>query len=311
MLGKECRCKVPQVGQQGILLIRPVRCEFKGVAVGFLLSWPASCFLLLGIACGVRVVFRFSTIRNHKNLHKVEHSPACPERISQIAVYLVEGFLDVYASAFQFYVYQWQAIYENGYVIAIFMHTVFHLILVNDLQAVVIDVMFVDELDVFRQAVIHFQRQHIALALNHFGFVLNGHLLIRNHRQQAHPFRFAQRHVVQQFQLSAHVHQQPCLVLHLHILIPLRLQLLDESRLQLCLALIALGILLWDVVVRHHRRVLLLYYDFIVVCHHLLLPILPIIPPKNAKGRLNKKDNAKSPAEFMKPLKTLKLFDVS
>ena len=42
------------------------------------------------------------------------------------------------------------------------------------------------------------------------------------------------------------------------------------------------------------------YYDFIVV-HHLLLPILDNIPPKKAKGRLNRKDNAISPAA----LKTL------
>ena len=265
VLRKECRREVADVRQQRVLLVCPVRCKLKRVAVGLVLAWAAVGLLLLGEACGVRVVFRFCAVRDDEYLHVVEHSAACPERVPQVAVYLVEGLLDGHAPALQFDMHQRQTVHQYRHVVAVLMGTVGHLILVDYLQAVVVDVGLVDELDVLRRAIIQPQVQHVALALNHLRLVGDGHLFVANHGQQAAPLAIREHHVVQQLQLAAKVLQQPGLVLHLHVLVALTLKLLDERLLQRRLTLIALSRLRLHLVVRRHRLVLLLYYDFIVV----------------------------------------------
>ena len=79
VLRKECRGEVPDVCQQRVLLVSPVTGKFKRVAVRLVLARTSLCLLLLGIAGGVRVVFRFRPVRDDEYLHVVEHSPSCPE----------------------------------------------------------------------------------------------------------------------------------------------------------------------------------------------------------------------------------------
>ena len=140
-----------------------------------------------------------------------------------------------------------------------------HLILVNHLQSIVIDVLFVYQFDVLGQSIIQCQVQHIALALNHLRLVQDGHLFVADHGQQSCPFAIRQFDVVQQLQLVAQVTKQTFLVFHDYIHITLPHQLVYQVVLQFRLALISLCSFRHHVVVCHHRLVLLFYYDFIVV----------------------------------------------
>ena len=286
VLGEEGGSEISEVCQQVVLLIRPVGCKLKSVPVRLVLTLSAGVLCLLGKACGVRIILRLSAVRDHKHLHKVEHGPACPERIPQIAVDLVERLLDGNASAFQFDMHQWQSIHEDGHIVAILISAL-HLVLIDHLQTVVIDVGLVNQTDILRLAIIHRQVQDIALALNHLRLILDGHLVVRDHRQQARPLCIAQSHIVEQLQLMAQVLQQSCLILHLHILIALSLQLSDQSLLQLSFALIALSRLGLHVVVCHHRLVLLFYYDLIV--NHSNAEIICMVFPSISTSRVCEK----------------------
>ena len=94
---------------------------------------------------------------------------------------------------------------------------------------------------------------------------LNGHLFVGNHGQQPRPFAVAELDVVQQFQLLAQVAEQSFLVADDVIDIALCHQLVDESRLQLSLTLIALSWSVLHLEVCHHRLVLLFHYNLVVV----------------------------------------------
>ena len=141
--------------------------------------------------------------------------------------------------------------------------------MVGDLQTVVVDVLLVDELDVLRFSAVEREGQDVAFALQHLGLVLYLHLLVRNHGEQPGPLAVAQPDVVQGFQLFAEVTEQTFLVADDVIDIALRHQLVDEGRLQLRLALIALSRSFLHLVMRHYGLVLLFHYNLVVV--HLLV----------------------------------------
>ena len=178
---------------------------------------------------------------------------------------MVEGFFNRNAPTFQFDLHQGQSVHQNGDIIAVLeCPSLFH-ILVGDLQAIVVDVLLVDETDVLRFSTVEREGQDVAFALQHLGLVLNGHLLVRNHREQPGPLAVAQLDAVQGFQLFAEVTEQTFFVVDDVIDIALRHQLVDESRLQLRLALVALSRPFLHLEVRHHSLVLLFHYNFVVV----------------------------------------------
>ena len=266
VLGKERGGEVAEVCQPVVLLVGPVTGELEGVAVGLAsCSLPLAPFSLFGVASGIGVVFRFCAVRDDEDLHEVEHSPSCPERVAQIAVDLVEGFFDGNAPTFQFDLHQGQAVHQNGDVVAVLeCPSLFH-ILVGDLQTVVVDVLLVDESDVLRFAAVEREGQDVALALQHLGLVLYLHLLVRYHGEQPCPLAVAELDAIQGFQLFAQVAEQTFLVADDVIDIALRHQLIDEGRLQLRLALIALSRSFLHLVMRHYRLVLLFHYNLVVV----------------------------------------------
>ena len=266
VLGKERGGEVAEVCQPVVLLVGPVTGELEGVAVGLApCSLPLAPFSLFGVASGIGVVLRFCAVRDDEDLDEVEHSSSCPERVAQIAVDLVEGFLDGDASLLQFDVDQGQAVHQNGDIIAVLECATLLHILVGDLQTVVVDVLLVDESDVLRFSAVEREGQDVAFALQHLGLVLNGHLLVRNHGKQPGPLAVAQLDAVQGFQLFAKVTEQTFFVVDDVIDIALRHQLVDEGRLQLCLALIAFSRPFLHLVMRHYGLVLLFHYNLVVV----------------------------------------------
>ena len=113
-----------------------------------------------GVKAGaVGVVLGVGAVGDHKKLHILKKAAARPKGIALIPFNLVKGLADGNASAFEFHMYHRQAVDKDGHVIAVVIPgTVIFTknILVDDLQAVVVNVLFIKKKDVFGGTVIPF-----------------------------------------------------------------------------------------------------------------------------------------------------------
>ena len=137
---------------------------------------------------------------------------------------------------------QRKAVDQNRHIIAIIMpRTVrlLHLILVDDLQAVVVDVLLVNQRDVFGAAIIPVQYLHIVF-LNLPGLFRNMLVGVGNYiTEKLPPLRIGKLVVVQLFQLAAEVSNQFIFGMQRQIGIALLAQQPDKLFFQFRLALVA------------------------------------------------------------------------
>ena len=151
MLGKEGACEINEIRDHFIIGVCPEGSEFKTVA-GFLFSGFTRCFPN-GIESGaVGVVFGIGAIGNNKNLHILEQTTSRPERISLVPVDLVERLTDGHTPALELDMYQRQAVDQYRHIIAIVMLgplALAYFILINDLEAIVVDVFLVNQRNIF------------------------------------------------------------------------------------------------------------------------------------------------------------------
>src|SRR5689334_4731394 len=115
----------------------------------------------------VGVVLGMRAVADHEELDVVEQTRTCPERVAEVAVDLVERLTNRDATALQLDVNHRQAVHQYGHVVAVAAASnalpVTDLVLVDDLEAVVVDVLLVDKRDVPRDAVVAFQRKLVVL----------------------------------------------------------------------------------------------------------------------------------------------------
>ena len=242
MLCKECPGKVDQIRQHTVIRIGPVGGEFKAVAGLFLLDL-AVFGVLDGIVAGaVGVVLGICAVGDHKNLHILIQAAARPERIPLVAVDLVERLPDGHPAPLQFHMNQRKAVDQNRHIVAVIMPCtvcLFYLVLIDDLQAVVVDVLFVDQRDIFGAAIIPVQHLHI-IFLNLSGLFGNMLVGVGNYiTEKLLPLRIGKLVVVQLFQLAAEVGNQFILGMQRQIGVTLLAQQPDKLFLQFCLALVA------------------------------------------------------------------------
>ena len=137
---------------------------------------------------------------------------------------------------------QRKAVDQNRHIVAIIMpRTVrlLHLVLVDDLQAVVVDVLFVDQCDIFGTSIIPVQYLHIVF-LNLSGLFGNMFVGVGNYiTEKLPPLRIGKLVVVQLFQLTAEVSNQFILGMQRQIGIALLTQQPDKLFFQFRLALVA------------------------------------------------------------------------
>ena len=160
-----------------------------------------------------------------------------------IPVDLVEGLADRYAAPFQFHMHHRQPVDQNRHIIAVVICRAFRpaeLILVDHLQAVVVDVPFVQQGDVQGRAVLSFQYLHGVVldagGLLFYPFILVGDAL----GEKSLPLPVRKTVVVQHLQLPPEVGRHLRLRAEAQVLVPLPLQHADELSLQLRLALVLL-----------------------------------------------------------------------
>ena len=245
MLGEKGTGEVNKVGDHLVASICPEGSKFKAVA-GLLLFGLAGGSLPDGVKTGtVGVVLGVGTVGNDEDLHILKQAGPCPEGVPLIAVDLVEGLPDGYAPAFQFNMYQGQAVDQDGHIVAVVMACsllLAHLILVDDLEMIVVDVLFVDEGDVFGSAVIPPEHLHKVLldlpGLFHDMLVGVGDGV----EKELLPFAVGKLVAVQGLQLAAQVGNEVGLFMNLQIFIALLGKQLDKLPLQSRLALVAVRV---------------------------------------------------------------------
>ena len=242
MLCKECPGKVDQIRQHAVVRISPVGGKFKAVA-GLFLFRLAVFGILDGIVAGaVGVVLGICAVGDHENLRILVQTAARPERIPLVAVDLVKCLPDGHPTPLQFHMNQRKAVDQNRHIVAVIMpRTVrlLYLILVDDLQAVVVDVLLVDQRDIFGTAIIPVQHLHI-IFLNLPGLFGNVLVGVGNHiTEKLPPLRIGKLVVVQLFQLTAEVSNQFILGMQRQIGIALLAQQPDKLFFQFRLALVA------------------------------------------------------------------------
>ena len=253
MLGEKRLCEVYQIGNDFVVPIRPERGELKAVAGLF--GFSASLALLFDVAAagGVGIILRVGAVGDHKNLDVFKKAACCPETVALVALDLVERLADGHAAPLQLDMYQRQAVDEDGHVVARVVIARGLLVLVEHLQTVVVDVLFVQQVDVFGRAAVLPQHLHM-IELNPARLFQNAVVCARDAvPKEARPLAVRKGIVIQTLQLAAQIGDERGFVVDLQIFIPLRAQKPEKFLLQRRLALIAVRPAGIRRVLRHDR----------------------------------------------------------
>lgn len=253
MLGEKRLCKVYQIGNDFVVPIRPEGGELKAVAGLF--GFVPSLALLFDVtaAGGIGIILRVGAVGDDENLDVFKQAACCPEAVALVALDLVERLADGHAAPLQLDMYQRQTVDEDGHVVARVVIACGLLVLVEHLQTVVVDVLFVQKIDVFGRAAVLPQHLHM-IELNPARLFQNAIVRARDAvPKEARPLAVRESVAVQPLQLAAEVGDERSFVVNLQIFIPLRAQKPQKLPLQRRLALIAVRPAGIRRVLRHDR----------------------------------------------------------
>ena len=198
----------------------------------------------MGVAGGVGVVAGEGAVADDEELDIFEEAAGCPERIPLVAIDLIEGFLEVHSALLKFNVHKREAVYEDGDIIAVGASAILHDILVDDLQAVAVDVVLVYESDVAEAdsilAAVH-QRQNLdGVVLDGVGFLNYPVILVgEDHLEEEVPIAVGEFEVIEAFELGAKIGDEGLFIHYREVFIALLLKLADECRFEGRFALVA------------------------------------------------------------------------
>ena len=182
-----------------------------------------------------------SAIGDHKELNVFKQPRAAPETFPAIAVDLVKCFAQGDPTALKLNVDHREAVDQNGNVIAGGMPSTRCFVLVKHLQPVVVDVVFIDQTNVYNTVIIASQQLHKIL-LNFEGFFGDAFAGVGDFFSvKPLPFSIAETELVQCFQLHTQVVYQRGFTVNLDKFIALFFKLLDKFPLQVSFALVAVG----------------------------------------------------------------------
>ncbi len=127
-----------------VIAIRPVACEFE--AVTSLFAFAAAVitgFPDMLVARGIRVIFRMCAVGYYEYLNIFIQTRCRPKAVALIASDLIECLADCHTAALQFNMYQRQPVDQYGNVITCFVLAASLGILIDYLQAIVVNVFLV------------------------------------------------------------------------------------------------------------------------------------------------------------------------
>ena len=245
MSGEKCTGKVYQIRQDLVVGIGPEGGKLKAVAGLFLSGGRGGSGVPDGVpAGGVGVIFGVRAVGNDKNLHIVIEAAACPEAVPLVTADLIERLPDGYAPALQLDMDQGQAVHQDRHIVAVVIPRPVLFangVLVDDLEAVIVDALFVDEGDVLALAGVPPEDLHKVL-LDAAGLVFNAVVGVGDAlAKKPLPLGIGEGVVVQLLQLFAEVGSQLRLGVDGKILVPLSTEQADKFLFQRGLALVAVG----------------------------------------------------------------------
>ena len=241
MAGKERAGKVHQIGNDAVFSIRPKGRKFKAVACLFAaLSGRSGAFFNVAVAGRVGVVFRVRAVGDNENLHILIQSAARPKAVPLVTVDLVERLLDRHTAPLQFHMNQRQTVYQNRDIIAIIIVAAVLHILVDNLQTVVVDVLFIQQRNIDRRAVLAGQVLNVVL-LDAAGLFFDAIVRVGDFiLKEVIPFLIRKGIIVQNLQLTAQVCHKVSIIMDREVGIALLLQHLDKCLLQRSLTLVGI-----------------------------------------------------------------------
>ena len=201
MPGKKGLCEINKVINRLVVGVCPERCKFK--AVGSLLHPLFTAgFLFDSTYTGcVGIILGSRSVADNKKLNVFIKSAACPEGITLIAVNLIERFFQCNATPFQLHMNQRKAIDKYRNVIAVFEIAALLGVLVNHLKRIVMDILFINQRDIFASSVVTPQNLNIVL-LNKPCFFNNAGIIIgKLIFEKGLPFLVREMIIVQFFKL--------------------------------------------------------------------------------------------------------------
>ena len=245
MPGEERSGEVHQIREYLVVGIGPEGGKLKAAAGLFLSGGRGGCGVPDGVpAGGVGVIFGVRAVGDDKNLHIVIEAAACPEAVPLVTADLIERLPDGYAPALQLDMDQGKAVYQDRHIVAVVIPRPVLLangVLVDDLEAVVVDVLFVNEGDIFALASVPPEDLHKVL-LNAAGLVLNAVVGVGDAlTEKPLPFGIGEGVTVQLLQFLSEIGDQLRLRVNRQILIPLLAEKADKFLFQRGLALISVG----------------------------------------------------------------------
>ena len=243
MLCKECLGKVDQIRNDAVVGIRPKRGEFKAVAGLFLL-----CLMGIGIfdmvePGGIGIVLGVGAVGDDEDLHKLIQTAGCPEAVPLIAVNLIESLADRHTPALQFDMYQRQAVDQDGHIIAIVVIGTIvggYGVLIDDLQNIIVDILFIDQHDILAFAIVPLQHLHMVF-LDQPGLFRNIRIGIGQHfLEEPIPLPVSELISIHLGKLCPEVDDQVSLLMDLQIAVAEVLEHTDKLLFQLCFTLVPL-----------------------------------------------------------------------
>ena len=182
----------------------------------------------MAVSGGVGIILGVRSIGNNENLHILIQTACRPKAISLIAFDLVKGFPDGNTTALQLHMNQRQTVHQNGHIIAGIVAALGFLVLVDHLQTVVVNVLFVYELNILGSSVIPAQYLYM-VGLDGAGF-LNDTLVSvgKGFGKEPLPFVIGKGVAVEKLQLPSKVFDQARFAVNGKIFVALRRQQTDK-----------------------------------------------------------------------------------
>ena len=236
--------EIHEVGNNPVVSIRPERGKFKAVA-GLFALFPLAFGLFADVAVSGRVgvIFRVRTVADDKNLNVFVQTTIRPEAVTLVTPNLVERFPNRHAPTLQFHVHERQTVHENRHIIPGIVSAAVFLELIDDLHPVIMDVLLVDEIDVFGGTIVPTENLHV-VGLDFSGLLDDSIVAGRDtFLKEPFPLTIGKRVFIQKFELPPQVGNQLRLIVNREVFVPLQNQKTNELFFQFRLALERLGAL--------------------------------------------------------------------
>ncbi len=247
MLCEKGFCKINQIRNHTVIGICPETSKLKTITGLCLACSPLLMFFFCIPSGAVGIIFCVRTVGYDKNLNIFIQSASRPERIPLITIDLVKCLTNGNSSAFQFNMYKRQAIDQYCNIITVIIFCTFicaNYILIDDLQSIVMDVLFIYECDILRGTIITSQNLNIVFlyfpGLFHDMLIGIGNSIF----EKSIPFCVRKLIVVQLLQFLTKIDNQIFFCVNRQIFISLFTEQTDKLLLQFRFALVTVRTLL-------------------------------------------------------------------